>query len=260
MAAALEGVACLVHAAGKAHGVADDSGNNVDAFRKANVHATERLASQAVASGVSRFVFLSSVGVHGEASSRPFTEADQPAPASPYAIAKLEAEQVLAAIARDTGLEVVIVRPPLVYGINAPGNFGRLIRLAGSGIPLPLGGIRNRRSFVGVDTLCGFLALVTRHSAAANQTFLVAESGDVSTSELIGVLRRGMGMAPRLFWIPAPLLRIYLQSAGSQRLARQLCGDLQVATSKARELLRWTPPHDMISDLHSIGQAIRQSA
>jgi len=260
MAAALEGVTCVVHAAGMAHVDVNDGGDGVDAFRRANVHPTSRLARQAVASGVSRFVFLSSIGVNGESSLRPFTEADQPAPVSPYAVAKLEAEQELRRISRDTSLDVVIVRPPLVYGADAPGNFGKLIRLARSGVPLPFGGIRNRRSLVGIDTLCGFLALVTLHAAAANQTFLVAESGDVATPDLIAVLRRAMGMSPRLFWVPAPLLGICLKSAGGRRLGRQLRGDLQVSTSKARELLHWVSPQDTISGLHSTGLAFRRSA
>jgi nucleoside-diphosphate-sugar epimerase len=249
MAAVLDGVDCVVHAAGRAHVMAEDTADPLAAFRHANVAVTARLARQAAASGVRRLVFLSSIGVNGESTMRPFTEVDLPAPASPYAVAKHEAEQALATIVSETNLEVVVVRPPLVTGPDAPGNFGRLVRLARSGIPLPFGGIRNRRSVVGIANLCEFLVVVSRHPAASNETFLVADPQDISTSDLIATLRRSMQLPPRLLSIPSQPVSAIMRSVGRGRLAQQLYGDLQVSTAKARRQLGWLPSYDTIEGL-----------
>lgn len=247
MAAVLDGVDCVVHAAGRAHVMAEDTADPLAAFRHANVAVTARLARQAAASGVRRLVFLSSIGVNGESTMRPFTEVDLPAPASAYALAKHEAEQALAEIVSETNLEVVIVRPPLVTGPDAPGNFGRLVRLARSGIPLPLGGIRNLRSVVGIANLCEFLVLVSCHPAASNETFLVADPQDISTSDLIAALRRSMQMPSRLVSMPVGPMKACLKLLGRGRLAQQLYGDLQISASKARMKLGWVPKYDTLA-------------
>lgn len=247
MAAVLDGVDCVVHAAGRAHVMAEDTADPLAAFRQANVAVTVRLARQAAASGVRRLVFLSSIGVNGESTTWPFTELDLPAPASAYALAKHEAEQALATIASETNLEVVIVRPPLVTGPDAPGNFGRLLRLARSGIPLPFGGIRNRRSVVGIANLCEFLVIASRHPAASNQTFLVADPQDISTPELITALRRSMQMPPRLVSVPAGPIKVGLKLLGRGRVAQQLYGDLQISAWKARMKLGWVPKYDTLT-------------
>jgi len=246
MAAVLDGVECVVHAAARAHVMSEDAADPMAAFREANVFTTVRLARQAPKSGVRRFVFLSSIGVNGEATTRPFTQLDPPMPASPYAVAKHEAEQALATVARETDPDVVIVRPPLVTGPGAPGNFGRLVRLARSGVPLPLGGISNKRSVVGIGNLCDFLVAVGCHPAASNQTFLVADPQDISTSDMIAALRRAMELPPQLVAMPSKIMTAVMNSMGRGRLTEQLYGDLQVSAAHARQRLGWIPCYDTI--------------
>ena len=252
MAAVLKGVDCVVHAAGRAHVMAEDAADPLAAFRRANVAMTARLARQAAANGVRRLVFLSSVGVNGESTTRPFTELDLPAPASAYAVAKHEAEQALTKIVSETNLEVVIVRPPLVTGPNAPGNFGRLVRLARSGIPLPFGGIKNRRSVVGITNLCEFLTVVSQHPAASNETFLVADPQDISTSALIAALRSSMQMPPRLVPVPAGTIKGCLRLLGWGGVAQQLYGDLQISAAKAWMKLGWMPQYETLASIAAI--------
>jgi nucleoside-diphosphate-sugar epimerase/lipopolysaccharide/colanic/teichoic acid biosynthesis glycosyltransferase len=214
-------------------------------FRRVNVAGTERLARAAAASGVKRFVFVSSIKVNGEVTmpDRPFRPDDAPAPEDAYAISKLEAEQSLLNIARETGMEVVIIRPALVYGPAVKGNFATMMNWVARGIPIPLGAVRNnRRSLVGVDNLADLIIACLNHPKAANQVFLASDGEDLSTAELLKRVANVMGHAPRLLIVPIWMLSVVASSLGTQALADRLLGSLQVDSSKAREMLGWEPP------------------
>ena len=246
---ALEGCDAVVHLAGRAHQLGDRAADPLDAFRRVNVQGSLALFSQAAAQGVKRFVYVSSVGVNGNHTSAPFTEADMPAPSEPYALSKLEAEIALKRLAQETGLELVIIRPPLVYGPDAPGNFGRLLEWVRRGIPLPLGAIHNRRSMVSLGNLVDFIQLCIRSEAAAGQVFLVSDGEDISTTELLRAVARLMQQPARLIPVPAAWLEAALIALGARAAARRLCGDLQIDISKARALLSWSPPWTVIEGL-----------
>jgi nucleoside-diphosphate-sugar epimerase len=240
---ALDGVSLLVHCAARVHVMAETAANPVDEFRRVNVLGTLNLAQQAAKSGVRRFVFVSSIGVNGAATVyKPFTFEDPAQPHSPYAQSKYEAELGLQALATETGMEVVIIRPPLVYGSSAPGNFGLLMRWVRRGIPLPLGAIHNQRSLVGLDNLVDLIVTCLTHPAAANQTFLVSDGEDVSTTELLRRMGLALGRPARLIPVPASWLKLAAVMVGKQDVAQRLCGSLQVDIQKTRRLLSWTPP------------------
>jgi len=240
--AALQGVDIVIHAAAHAHVSTEKSSDSLNEFREVNVVGTLRLAQGAVSSGVKRFIFLSSIGVNGNWNDVPFTEDNIYNPAEPYAVSKMEAEQGLRQLADETGLEVVIIRPPLVYGLNAPGNFRWLLRAVEKGIPLPLGSIYNQRSFVGLDNLVDFIVTCIEHPAAENQTFLVADGEDLSTTELLQRLAKAMNKPARLIPVPLKTLELVVGLFGRQAIIQRLCGNLQIDISKARELLSWEPP------------------
>ena len=240
---ALDGGSVLVHCAARVHVMAETAINPLDEFRRVNVQGTLNLARQAAAVGVRRFVFVSSIGVNGAATShKPFASEDQAQPHSPYAQSKYEAELGLQALATETGMEVVIIRPPLVYGPCAPGNFGSLMRWLGRGIPLPLGAIHNQRSLVALDNLVDLIVTCLTHPAAANQTFLVSDGEDVSTTELLRRMGQALGCPARLIPVPASWLKLAAAMVGKQDVAQRLCGSLQVDIKKTRRLLGWTPP------------------
>ena len=240
---ALDGVSVLVHCAARVHVMAETAINPLDEFRRVNVQGTLNLARQAAAVGVRRFVFVSSIGVNGAATShKPFASEDQAQPHSPYAQSKYEAELGLQALATETGMEVVIIRPPLVYGPCAPGNFGSLMRWLGRGIPLPLGAIHNQRSLVALDNLVDLIVTCLTHPAAANQTFLVSDGEDVSTTELLRRMGQALGCPARLIPVPVSWLKLAAAMVGKQDVAQRLCGSLQVDIEKTRRLLGWTPP------------------
>ena len=240
---ALTGCSAVVHLAARVHVMADDAVDPLEEFRRVNVQGTLNLARQAAASGVQRFVFVSTIGVNGaETFHQPFTSADQTAPHSPYAVSKYEAELGLQTLTSETGMEVVIIRPPLVYGPNAPGNFGSLVRWLRRGIPLPLGAIHNRRSMVGLDNLVDLIVTCLDHPAAANQTFLVSDGEDLSTTQLLQRLGRALGTPARLIPVPAMLLKAGAALVGKPAIAQRLCGSLQVDISKTQQLLGWVPP------------------
>jgi nucleoside-diphosphate-sugar epimerase len=232
----------VIHTAARAHIKRGESWGPLSEYRRVNVDGTLNLARQAAAAGVHRFIFISSVGVNGGISASPFTESDTPNPVEPYTQSKLEAEKGLWRIHHDTGMELVIIRPPLVYGANAPGNFRNLVRLINKGIPIPLGCVSNHRSLVGIDNLVDFIATCMGHPSAANQVFLVADGEDTSTSELLRSVAKAMGRPCRLVPIPSTLLRFVAELIGKKAFSRRLLGNLQVDTSKAREKLGWTPP------------------
>jgi len=239
---ALNGVDVVVHAAARAHIMRDEVADPLAEYRKVNVEGTLNLAKQAVAAGVKRFVFISSIGVHGLNSSRPFTETDFEAPHDAYAVSKYEAEQGLRKLATETGLEVVIIRPPLVYGGAAPGNFRSLINLANKSVPLPFGAVNNHRSMVYVGNLVSFIIHCIQHPMAANHTFLVSDGEDVSLRKLVTFIRLCLGRSPRLLPVPLWLFKLAGAVTGKQGVVDRLVGDLQVDSSKARTLLEWVPP------------------
>lgn len=241
---ALEDVATVVHCAARAHVMKDIASDPLAIFRTINVAGTLNLARQAFESGVKRFVFISSIGVNGSQTvpGKPFSETDQPNPHNAYALSKWEAEQGLMHIADETGLEVVIIRPPLVYGPNAPGNFGSLMRAVQRGWPLPLGAIHNQRSLVALDNLVDFIITCIDHPQAANQTFLVSDGQDLSTAELVRGMAQAAGVPARLLPVPVWALQAGAALLGKGDAVQRLCGNLQVDISKARRLLGWVPP------------------
>lgn len=242
--AALQGVNAIVHTAARVHVMHDLATDPSAEFRRINVAGTLNLARQAAAAGVHRFVFISSVKVHGEATTmgRPFTEEDAPAPQDPYGKSKNEAEQGLRDLAAQTGMELCIVRPPLVYGPGVRANFAALIRAVARGVPLPLASVDNCRSMVALDNLVDLVVTCIRHPAATNQTILVSDGRDLSTPALIRGLAQAMGRPSRLFACPPALLHFAARMVGKADAMDRLCGSLQVDITKAQTLLGWRPP------------------
>ncbi len=212
-------------------------------YQRVNVSGTLKLAQQAAHAGVRRFIFISSIGVNGNVSKRPFSADGHPHPAEAYAQSKWQAEQALWEIQKQTGMEVVIIRPPLVYGPDAPGNFGSLVRWVEKGVPLPLGAIHNKRSLVGIDNLVDLIIRCIDHPAAANQVFLAGDGEDLSTTELLRGVGKAMGKPARLIPVPAGLLQFGATLLGKKAMAQRLLGSLQVDISKTCELLDWKPPY-----------------
>ena len=241
---ALVGIHTVVHAAARVHVMHDTEVDPLTAFRAVNVQGSLNLACQAAAAGVKRFVFISSVKVNGEStqSGRAFTEADAPNPQDAYGQSKHEAEQGLRELAVDTGMEVVIIRPPLVYGPGVKANFAALMRAVQHGWPLPLGAVHNRRSLVALDNLVDFIVTCITHPQAVNQTFLVSDGHDLSTTELVRGLARAAGVPARLLPVPVWVLQSGAALLGKGDAVQRLCGNLQVDISKARSLLGWNPP------------------
>lgn len=254
------GAHVVVHTAARAHKLNDSVDDPLLEFRKVNVIGTLRLAKEAAAVGVLRFIFISSVGVHGMQTepSKAFTEADKPNPHNAYALSKWEAEQGLKQIADETGLEVVIIRPPLIYGFNAPGNFGLLMRAVQRGWPLPLGIVHNQRSFVALDNLVNFIATCITHPRAANEMFLVSDGQDVSTTALVRGMARAAGVPANLLPVPIWALQAAGKMLSKENAVQGLCGNLQVDISKARELLGWAPPVSVEEGLRrAMGLSVR---
>ncbi len=233
----------VIHAAARAHLIGADAKNCAADYQRVNVSGTLKLALQAAQAGVSRFIFISSIGVNGNVSKRPFSADEHPHPAEPYARSKWQAEQGLWQIQKQTGMEVVIIRPPLVYGPAAPGNFGSLIRWIEQGVPLPLGAINNKRSLVGIDNLVDLIIRCIDHPAAANQVFLAGDGADLSTTELLSGVGKAMGKPARLIKVPAGVLQLGATLLGKKAMAQRLLGSLQVDISKTCEILDWTPPY-----------------
>jgi nucleoside-diphosphate-sugar epimerase len=239
--AARAGVRCVVHLAARAHVMSESASDPLAEYRRANVEATLRLARQAAAAGVRRLVFMSSIKVNGEASERPYTEADAPRPEDAYGISKWETEQALAALAAATGLEVVVLRPPLVYGPGVKGNFLRLMRLVARGTPLPLASIANRRSLVYVGNLADAVIAALDAPHAAGRTYLAADGEDVSTPGLIRAIADALGTRARLLPCPATLLTLGAALTGRRAEAERLTGSLQVDATRLTRELGWRP-------------------
>ena len=241
---ALPGVKVVIHLAARVHIMNDTSTDALAEFRRVNVEGTLHLARQAVEAGVQRFIFISSIKVNGEGalSGHPYTTEDLPAPVDPYGISKREAEDALRQLAIDTGLEVVIIRPPLIYGPGVKANFLSMIRLLDKGVPLPLGAIHNLRSLVALDNLIDLIITCIHHPAAANQTFLVSDGEDLSTPQLLQRTAAALGKKAWLLPVPDFLLAWGATLTGKQAMAQRLCGSLQVDISKTCTLLDWKPP------------------
>ncbi|MCG8487272.1 MAG: SDR family oxidoreductase [Chromatiales bacterium] len=250
---ALQGVDSVIHLAGRAHVMRESSDDPLALFRQVNVEASLRLAEQAVAAGVRRFIYLSSIKVNGESSSLKPLVADDPArPEDAYGQSKWEAEQVLVSCLAAADTELVIVRPVLVYGAGVKGNLQSLVRWIRKGVPLPLAAVENRRSLVGIDNLLDFLQLCIEHPAAAGEVFLVADGEDLSTPQLIRSLAEAMGVTAKLFPLPIAMLRLLGRLSGRSAAIDRLCGDLQVDLEKNRRLLAWTPKRSVEAGLRDM--------
>lgn len=233
----------VIHAAARVHQMNDLSEDPLQAFRQVNTDGTMQLARQAAATGVKRFIFVSTIKVNGENTDNraPFSHLDTPAPQDPYAISKSEAELQLRQLARDTAMEVVIIRPPLVYGPGVKANFAAMLRLAGKNLPLPLGAVHNRRSMVALDNLVDLIVTCIHHPKAANQVFLSSDDRDISTSELLRLMTRAAGKTPFLVPVPVSWLRLLAKLAGKQAIIDRLCGNLQLDISHTKQVLGWQP-------------------
>ncbi|WP_339532788.1 SDR family oxidoreductase [Pseudomonas mucidolens] len=240
---ALEGVDVVVHTAARVHVMHDSSTDPLTEFRKVNVEGTLNLARQAARSGVQRFVFLSSIKVNGEGTQpgRPYKPDDLPDPKDYYGISKMEAEIALRELAELEQMEVVIIRPVLVYGPGVKANFLSMIRWLNRGVPLPLGSIHNKRSLVCLDNLINMIITCIEHPSAANQVFLVSDGEDLSTTQLLVRISKALNKPSRLIPVPSRILELFAALLGKRDFSRRLCGSLQVDIAKNRELLNWTP-------------------
>jgi len=255
---ALQGVHCVVHCAARVHVMHETATNPLAQFRAVNTEGTRSLALQAVALGVRRLVFVSSIKVLGESTSSrlPFTGLDEPQPQDPYSQSKWEAEQALHQISQTRGLELVVVRPPLVYGPGVGGNFRLLARLAASGLPLPLGAVDNRRSLIALDNLVQLLTLCTWHPAAPGHTFLASDGNDPSTPQLVRALAAAQGRSARLLPVTVSWLRAAGRLTGRLDQVERLVGSLQVDDQLTRKVLDWVPSIDFEEGIHrAVGTA-----
>lgn len=251
----LQGIDHVIHLAARVHVMHDSAADPLSSFLTVNFHGTVNLARQSAAAGVKRFIYLSSIKVNGESShTAVFTEQSPPQPRDAYAISKFRAEQALVEIGRETGLEIVIIRPPLVYGPGVKANFLRLLHLVNRGLPLPLASVHNRRSLVSIENLVDFICSCLQHPTAAGQTFLVSDDNDLSTPALLQCMAEAMSRPLRLFPCPAAVLRLIASLVGRAAEIDRLCGSLRVDIGKAREVLSWQPPFTVS---HGINQTVQ---
>lgn len=241
---ALSGAAVVVHAAARVHMMRDTTADPQAAFREVNCLASLNLARQAALAGVKRFIFISSIKVNGESTeqNQQFKHTDIPAPQDPYGQSKAEAEQQLLRLAAETEMQIVIIRPPLVYGPGVKANFAAMLHLAQKNLPLPFGAIHNKRSLVALDNLVDLIVTCIDHPKAANQTFLVSDDSDVSTTELLQLMTQAAGKTPRLLPVPVSWLRLAAKLTGKEPVIDRLCGNLQVDISHTKHTLSWAPP------------------
>lgn len=256
---AVSGCSAVIHLAARVHDMTDALPDPLLEYRRVNVQGTLNLARQAAYAGVGRFVFMSSIKVNGERSSpdRAFRDDHVPAPEDAYGQSKLEAEQGLMAIARETGMEIVVIRAPLVYGPGVKGNFASMVRWVLKGVPLPMGAINNQRSLLGLDNLVDFIVLcadVEKSPRAANEIFLISDGQDVSTTELLRKVACAYGVNPRLIPVPVRLMQIVADALGKSAIADRLFGSLVVDSSKALKLLGWRPVISMDEQLKKMAQ------
>jgi nucleoside-diphosphate-sugar epimerase len=259
---ALAGAQVVVHLAARVHEMRGTASVPLSEYRRTNVDGSVNLARQSASHGVRRFVFVSSIKVNGDCTmpGQAFSADDEPAPQDAYAESKQEAEAGLREVARATGMEVVVVRPPLVYGPGVKGNFLSMMRWLSTGIPLPLGAVQNRRSLVALDNLVNLLATCIDHAAAANQTFLVSDGEDVSTPDLLRRLARALGKSACLLPVPEGVLTLGATMLGRGAAVRRLCGSLCVDIGKTRQLLGWSPPLSVDEGLRRAAEAFLREA
>lgn len=235
----------VIHCAARVHIMDDSSSNPLEKFREVNTYGTLNLAQQAADAGVKRFIFISSIKVNGESTKIgvPFKPDDNFIPTDPYGLSKYEAEIGLHNIAKETGMEVVIIRPPLVYGPSVKANFAAMIKWLNKGVPLPLGGIKeNKRSLVSLDNLVDLIITCIDHPNAANQTFLVSDDEDLSTATMLKELSVALGKSGKMLSLPVKLFEVIGKVTGRSAIMERLCGSLQVDISKTKQLLDWHPP------------------
>lgn len=244
-------VDAIIHCAARAHIMKEAAADPLSEYRKVNTEGTLRLASIAAEKGVRRFIYISSIKVHGERNhtDNSIDEESQLEPVDPYGISKLEAEIGLREIAQQTGMEVVIIRPPLIYGPGVKANFESMMKWLSKDRPLPLGAVNNRRSLVGIDNLCNFIQLCIEHPKAANETFLISDQDDVSTSELLNRLKNAMNSKSVILPVPTSLMKLGATIVGKGTVAQRLFDNLFVTSDKASRLLDWTPPYTMDEQL-----------
>jgi len=257
-----KGIQCVIHLAARAHVLSKRFLGPPSEFTLINRDTTIRLAELASSNGVERFIFLSSIGVHGLHSLVPFTESSPINPHDSYTQSKIEAEVLLLEICNSSNMEVVIIRPPLVYGPNAPGNFGTLIKLVKRSLPMPFGAINNLRSFVALYNLVDFIIFCAdrmRSPNAANQVFLVSDGEDVSTTILLRKVAKAYGVRSHLFPIPVLFMRLVAKLIRKNDMAERLFGNLQVDSSKARDLLGWVPIITMDDQLKIMAESDKDS-
>lgn len=251
---ALVGVDCIVHLAAKAHVIDSKKKSALDEFKKINTEFTLNLAKQAIKENIKRFIFMSSIGVNGNANNQSFLETDNPNPQEPYAFSKNEAEQGLLQLAKNSNMEIVIIRPPLVYGENAPGNFGKLLNWASKKypIPLPLGLVNNSRSLVAIDNLVDFIVLCIKHPKAKNEVFLISDDENVSTTQLLQKICQAFNKKALLLPVPISWMICIASMFGKKPDSVRLFSSLTVDISKAKRLLDWTPVTTMNEQLVKI--------
>ena len=240
----LKDVDVVIHLAARVHVMTDKHIDPLAEYRRVNVESTLNLARQAATLGVKRFVFVSSIKVNGELTRKDmlFKADDNPNPQDPYGVSKLEAEAGLMRLAKETGMEVVIIRPPLVYGPGVKANFLSMIKVLDRGIPLPFGNVNNKRSLVFVDNLVDLLATVIDHPKAAGQVFLVSDDYDVSTTTLLKSMSSALGKKAKLIPVPLFILKAIFYLFTKRGLSQRLLGSLGLDISKTKELLNWNPP------------------
>ncbi len=255
LAAAVRDVDVVIHAAARAHVMNETEADPLEVFRIVNTAGTLALARECAQRGVRRFIFISSIKVNGEGTEagQPYRADDLPSPVDPYGISKHEAERGLQDLATTTGMEVVIIRPPLLYGPGVKGNFLSMMKALNRGWPLPLGAIQNKRSLAARGNLVDLICTCLNHPAAANQIFLVSDGDDLSTTELLRRTAYALGCGPKLIPVPSVLLEVCAAMLGKRHLIRRLCGSLQVDISKTRALLGWNPPI-------AVDEALREAA
>jgi len=258
---ALQGIDFIIHTAARVHIMSDTVHDPLEEFRAVNTIGTLNLARQAANSGVKRFVYLSSIKVNGESTQlgMPFTEDDKFIPSDPYALSKYEAELGLLKLAKKTQMEIVIIRPPLVYGPDVKANFLSMMKWLNKSIPLPFGAIYNKRSLVALDNLVDLILTCIDHPEAANQVFLVSDGEDLSITELLNRVASALGKKPKLLPVNQQLLELGLKLIGKKDLAQRLCGSLQVDISKAKQILNWTPPVSVDEGLRKTAEAFKSS-
>lgn len=245
----------IVHLAGVAH----NKNHSVDEFKKVNVDGTLQLARKALQANIKRFIFMSSIGVSGNSThGKAFTEQDTPNPINDYTISKYQAEVALEELFKDTKTDLVIIRPPLIYAHDAPGNFASLLKLIYMGLPLPFGCTNNKRSFISIYNLVDFIHHCINYPSSINETFVIADNEKISTKQLVASISKGMGKTNLLLPLPTYPIKVATNFIGKKTLYQQLFGDLEIDNTKAKKALNWQPPVDVYTDLENAGKKYRK--